>query len=168
MLLFAGVVVSWALPWHAQTPLDWWQVPFFLVLAWAKFQEIYGKMLIGLAAKKFYLTELQRWLWNLIMLTKNIAMQSLYVLFWILKQSFHDHCILLKAMINWSLHSAKTAKGLFLSFSKVVQATSNQMSKRDPVRPCMDVIDNMLAQMVWMLRYHLELTFKYCDYSYNS
>ncbi|XVF15251.1 hypothetical protein REPUB_Repub09cG0134800 [Reevesia pubescens] len=29
----------------------------------------------------------------------------------------------------------------------VAQATSNQMSKRDPLRPCMDVIDNMLAQM---------------------
>ncbi|KAL6605947.1 hypothetical protein ACP70R_041600 [Stipagrostis hirtigluma subsp. patula] len=29
----------------------------------------------------------------------------------------------------------------------VVQATSNQMSKRDPLRHCMDVIDNMLAQM---------------------
>ncbi|KAL4353518.1 hypothetical protein GQ457_06G043660 [Hibiscus cannabinus] len=30
----------------------------------------------------------------------------------------------------------------------VAQATSNQMSKRDPLRPYMDVIDNMLAQMV--------------------
>uniref|UniRef100_A0ACD5ZL52 Uncharacterized protein n=1 Tax=Avena sativa TaxID=4498 RepID=A0ACD5ZL52_AVESA len=30
----------------------------------------------------------------------------------------------------------------------VVQATSNQMSKRDPVRPYMDIIDNMLAQML--------------------
>uniref|UniRef100_A0A0C9S5P9 TSA: Wollemia nobilis Ref_Wollemi_Transcript_18715_2611 transcribed RNA sequence n=1 Tax=Wollemia nobilis TaxID=56998 RepID=A0A0C9S5P9_9CONI len=29
----------------------------------------------------------------------------------------------------------------------IAQATSNQMSKRDPLRPCMDVIDNMLAQM---------------------
>ncbi|MBA0834027.1 hypothetical protein Goarm_006423, partial [Gossypium armourianum] len=29
----------------------------------------------------------------------------------------------------------------------VAQATSNQMSKRDPLRPYMDVIDNMLAQM---------------------
>jgi hypothetical protein len=30
----------------------------------------------------------------------------------------------------------------------VVQATSNQMSKRDPLRPCMDIIDNMLARML--------------------
>ncbi|CAL5037549.1 unnamed protein product [Urochloa decumbens] len=30
----------------------------------------------------------------------------------------------------------------------VVQATSNQMSKRDPLRPCMDIIDNMLAGML--------------------
>nr|XP_034891439.1 LMBR1 domain-containing protein 2 homolog A-like isoform X1 [Populus alba] len=30
----------------------------------------------------------------------------------------------------------------------VAQATSNQMSKRDPLRPYMDVIDNMLAQML--------------------
>ncbi|KAK3131966.1 hypothetical protein QOZ80_6AG0513960 [Eleusine coracana subsp. coracana] len=30
----------------------------------------------------------------------------------------------------------------------VVQATSSQMSKRDPLRPCMDTIDNMLAQML--------------------
>ncbi|KAM0911324.1 hypothetical protein ACQ4PT_013551 [Festuca glaucescens] len=37
---------------------------------------------------------------------------------------------------------------LFLSLSKVVQATSKQMSKRDPVRPYMDIIDNMLAQML--------------------
>ncbi|XP_030528298.1 LMBR1 domain-containing protein 2 homolog A [Rhodamnia argentea] len=29
----------------------------------------------------------------------------------------------------------------------VAQATSNQMSKRDPLRPCMDVIDDMLTQM---------------------
>ncbi|KAJ6775080.1 LMBR1 INTEGRAL MEMBRANE-LIKE PROTEIN [Salix purpurea] len=29
----------------------------------------------------------------------------------------------------------------------VAQATSNQMSKRDPLRPYMDIIDNMLAQM---------------------
>ncbi|GLJ46677.1 hypothetical protein SUGI_0983730 [Cryptomeria japonica] len=29
----------------------------------------------------------------------------------------------------------------------IAQATSNQMSKRDPLRPCMDVIDNMLVQM---------------------
>ncbi|XWS41614.1 hypothetical protein CRYUN_Cryun17cG0097400 [Craigia yunnanensis] len=29
----------------------------------------------------------------------------------------------------------------------VAQATSNQMSKRDPLRPYMDVIDNMLSQM---------------------
>ncbi|XP_038998367.1 LMBR1 domain-containing protein 2 homolog A-like isoform X3 [Hibiscus syriacus] len=29
----------------------------------------------------------------------------------------------------------------------VAQATSNQMSKRDPLRPYMDVVDNMLAQM---------------------
>lgn len=29
----------------------------------------------------------------------------------------------------------------------VAQATSKQMSKRDPLRPCMDVIDNMLVQM---------------------
>ncbi|XP_022751109.1 LMBR1 domain-containing protein 2 homolog A-like isoform X2 [Durio zibethinus] len=29
----------------------------------------------------------------------------------------------------------------------IAQATSNQMSKRDPLRPYMDVIDNMLAQM---------------------
>ncbi|CAI0422128.1 unnamed protein product [Linum tenue] len=29
----------------------------------------------------------------------------------------------------------------------VAQATSNQMSKRDPLRPYMDVIDNMLAQL---------------------
>ncbi|MBA0688515.1 hypothetical protein Goari_006295, partial [Gossypium aridum] len=32
-------------------------------------------------------------------------------------------------------------------WQKVAQATSNQMSKRDPLRPYMDVIDNMLAQM---------------------
>ncbi|XP_016703130.1 uncharacterized protein [Gossypium hirsutum] len=31
--------------------------------------------------------------------------------------------------------------------TSVAQATSNQMSKRDPLRPYMDVIDNMLAQM---------------------
>ncbi|XP_037462259.1 LMBR1 domain-containing protein 2 homolog A-like [Triticum dicoccoides] len=30
----------------------------------------------------------------------------------------------------------------------VVQATSKQMSKRDPLRPFMDIIDNMLAQML--------------------
>ncbi|KAG2481804.1 hypothetical protein PVAP13_J222101 [Panicum virgatum] len=30
----------------------------------------------------------------------------------------------------------------------VVQSTSNQMSKRDPLRPCMDIIDNMLARML--------------------
>ncbi|PWZ18864.1 LMBR1 domain-containing protein 2 A [Zea mays] len=30
----------------------------------------------------------------------------------------------------------------------VVQATSNQMSKRDPLRPCMDMINNMLTQML--------------------
>ncbi|KAM0918110.1 hypothetical protein ACQ4PT_008768 [Festuca glaucescens] len=30
----------------------------------------------------------------------------------------------------------------------VVQATSKQMSKRDPVRPYMDIIDNMLSQML--------------------
>ncbi|KAK4755346.1 hypothetical protein SAY87_009103 [Trapa incisa] len=30
----------------------------------------------------------------------------------------------------------------------VAQATSNQMSKRDPLRPYMDVIDNMLAEML--------------------
>ncbi|CAD6337208.1 unnamed protein product [Miscanthus lutarioriparius] len=30
----------------------------------------------------------------------------------------------------------------------VVQATSNQMSKRDPLRPCMDIINNMLTQML--------------------
>lgn len=35
--------------------------------------------------------------------------------------------------------------GLFL---QVAQATSNQMSKRDPLRPYMDVIDDMLTQMV--------------------
>ncbi|XP_047973013.1 LMBR1 domain-containing protein 2 homolog A [Salvia hispanica] len=29
----------------------------------------------------------------------------------------------------------------------VAQATSKQMTKRDPLRPCMDVIDNMLVQM---------------------
>ncbi|XP_051117570.1 uncharacterized protein LOC127242177 isoform X2 [Andrographis paniculata] len=29
----------------------------------------------------------------------------------------------------------------------VAQATSKQMSKRDPLRPCMDVIDNMVMQM---------------------
>lgn len=34
---------------------------------------------------------------------------------------------------------------------QVAQATSNQMSKRDPLRPYMDVIDNMLAQMVFSL-----------------
>ncbi|KAA3461737.1 LMBR1-like membrane protein isoform 2 [Gossypium australe] len=32
---------------------------------------------------------------------------------------------------------------------KVAQATSNQMSKRDPLRPYMDVIDNMLTQMYY-------------------
>lgn len=31
---------------------------------------------------------------------------------------------------------------------QVAQATSNQMSKRDLLRPYMDIIDNMLAQMV--------------------
>lgn len=31
---------------------------------------------------------------------------------------------------------------------QVAQATSNQMSKRDPLRPYMNVIDNMLTQMV--------------------
>ncbi|KAL5207013.1 hypothetical protein ABZP36_031448 [Zizania latifolia] len=31
----------------------------------------------------------------------------------------------------------------------VAQATSNQMSKRDPLRPYMDIIDKMLAQMLW-------------------
>ncbi|KAJ1258638.1 hypothetical protein BS78_10G090800 [Paspalum vaginatum] len=30
----------------------------------------------------------------------------------------------------------------------VVQSTSNQMSKRDPLRPCMDIIDDMLARML--------------------
>ncbi|KAG2605468.1 hypothetical protein PVAP13_4NG072300 [Panicum virgatum] len=30
----------------------------------------------------------------------------------------------------------------------VVQSTSNQMSKRDPLRPCMDIIDNMLTRML--------------------
>ncbi|XP_020395041.1 LMBR1 domain-containing protein 2 homolog isoform X2 [Zea mays] len=30
----------------------------------------------------------------------------------------------------------------------VVQATSNQMSKRDPLRPCMDMINNTLTQML--------------------
>ncbi|WVZ81943.1 hypothetical protein U9M48_029266 [Paspalum notatum var. saurae] len=30
----------------------------------------------------------------------------------------------------------------------VVQSTSNQMSKRDPLRPFMDIIDNMLARML--------------------
>ncbi|XP_062233315.1 uncharacterized protein LOC133930642 isoform X2 [Phragmites australis] len=30
----------------------------------------------------------------------------------------------------------------------VVEATSNQMSKRDPLRPCMDIIDSMLARML--------------------
>ncbi|VFQ93593.1 unnamed protein product [Cuscuta campestris] len=29
----------------------------------------------------------------------------------------------------------------------VAQATSKQMSRRDPLRPCMDVIDNMIAQL---------------------
>lgn len=29
----------------------------------------------------------------------------------------------------------------------IAQATSNQMSKRDPLRPCMDVIDRMVAHM---------------------
>jgi hypothetical protein len=46
----------------------------------------------------------------------------------------------------------------------VVQATSKQMTKREPLRPFMDIIDDMLAQMVWMLRYNLKLTFKYCGY----
>ncbi|XP_066328596.1 uncharacterized protein [Miscanthus floridulus] len=31
----------------------------------------------------------------------------------------------------------------------VAQATSNQMSKRDILRPYMDIIDNMLSQMLW-------------------
>jgi hypothetical protein len=31
---------------------------------------------------------------------------------------------------------------------QVAQATSNQMSKRDILRPYMDIIDNMLSQMV--------------------
>lgn len=30
------------------------------------------------------------------------------------------------------------------------------MSKRDPLRPCMDIINNMLTQMVWILRYHVK------------
>ncbi|OQU76068.1 hypothetical protein SORBI_3010G087300 [Sorghum bicolor] len=30
----------------------------------------------------------------------------------------------------------------------VVQATSNQMSKRDPLRPCMDIINEILTQML--------------------
>jgi len=42
---------------------------------------MYGEVLIGLVAYNFYLTEFQRWLQSLIMPTKNIAMQYLYVLF---------------------------------------------------------------------------------------
>ncbi|GJN00305.1 hypothetical protein PR202_ga17727 [Eleusine coracana subsp. coracana] len=45
-------------------------------------------------------------------------------------------------------------QSIIFHLSKVVQATSSQMSKRDPLRPCMDTIDNMLAQMVWMHSYH--------------
>jgi hypothetical protein len=37
-----------------------------------------------------------------------------------------------------------------LFFLQVAQATSNQMSKRDLLRPYMDIIDKMLAQMVLM------------------
>lgn len=68
------------------------------------------------------------------------------------------HC---QNIISVSYHCAK---GLFLSLLKVVQATSKQMTKREPLRPFMDIIDDMLAQMVWMLRYNLKLTFKYCGY----
>lgn len=116
-------------------------MPSCLVLDWAKFQGIYGEVLIGLAAYNFYLTEFRRWLQSLIMLTKNIAMQYLYVF-----SRF-------KSVISWSLHSSEW---LLLSLSKVVQATSNQMSKRDPLRPCMDIINNMLTRMVWILRYHIK------------
>lgn len=38
-------------------------------------------------------------------------------------------------------------------FVQVAQATSKQMSKRDPLRPYMDVIDDMLAQMVLTIEY---------------
>lgn len=38
---------------------------------------------------------------------------------------------------------------IFYECQQVAQATSKQMSKRDPLRRYMDVIDNMLVQMVF-------------------
>lgn len=42
---------------------------------------------------------------------------------------------------------------------QVAQATSNQISKRDPLRPYMDVIDDFLTQMVNSLILFVELDF---------
>jgi hypothetical protein len=41
------------------------------------------------------------------------------------------------------------------------------MSKRDPLRPCMDMINNMLTQMVWILRYHIKFHLE-IDISLNN
>ena len=49
-----------------------------------------------------------------------------------LSYNLHAYCVLLKCY----------------SFFQVAQATSNQMSKRDLLKPYMDIIDNMVAQMV--------------------
>jgi hypothetical protein len=36
-------------------------------------------------------------------------------------------------------------------YDQIAQATSKQMSKRDPLRPYMNIIDDMLFQMVVIL-----------------
>jgi len=35
---------------------------------------------------------------------------------------------------------------------QIAQATSNQMARHDSLRPCMDVIDEIMTEMVCMLR----------------
>lgn len=52
---------------------------------------------------------------------------------------------------------------------QVAQATSNQISRRDPLRPYMDVIDTILTQMV-MLEFGFRIglvSFKSLDITLN-
>lgn len=49
---------------------------------------------------------------------------------------------------------------------QITQATSKQMSKRDPLRPYMNIIDNMLHQMVRITTVYTNRSFTFY-YSYH-
>lgn len=61
---------------------------------------------------------------------------------WTRRQKILSHMIAKMAV------KLDNARQEYCNTISVVQATSNQMSKRDPLKPFMDIIDNMLAQML--------------------